>query len=293
MALVNVYQLHYRNGPAQGFGDYLRGCFCLHQVAKGLGMTFNMDMCNHPMSKYLENRTPPYQIPYANVLRYFDANYVRVGAHYRRNSKAFLIKFIEQMPKQTSYFLFCNSFPIYNHISQESIDFIKERIRPSTDMVTRIENYMKYLKIYDADFYVMHVRCGDDFLNKPALLQSDILKIANDYKEGKTHLLLLSDNNSIKNSIKERIPDVIIDSSKKIAHLGCDTNDFAILDTLLDFYVMSKAKGILSISPYSWGSGFSQWCSVIYGIPFKKIILQGNTISGDIRMRAPFFKIPE
>jgi len=74
MALVNVYQLHYRNGPAQGFGDYLRGCFCLYQIAKGLGMTFNMDMCNHPMSKYLENRTPPYQISYANVSRYFDAN---------------------------------------------------------------------------------------------------------------------------------------------------------------------------------------------------------------------------
>jgi hypothetical protein len=48
--------------------------------------------------------------------------------------------------------------------------------------------------------------------------------------------------------------------------------DPAIVDTLLDFYLMAYAAKILSISPYSWGSGFSQWCSVIYRIPYSKVI---------------------
>ena len=52
--LVNVYQLHYKNGVAQGFGDYLRGCFCLLQISNMLGLQFDMDLKNHPMSKFLQ-----------------------------------------------------------------------------------------------------------------------------------------------------------------------------------------------------------------------------------------------
>jgi hypothetical protein len=51
--LVNVYQLNYTNGVAQGLGDYIRGCFCLLQISSLLGLQFDMDLTNHPMSKFL------------------------------------------------------------------------------------------------------------------------------------------------------------------------------------------------------------------------------------------------
>ena len=32
--IINVYQPTYKNGVAQGLGDYIRGCFCLYQIAE-------------------------------------------------------------------------------------------------------------------------------------------------------------------------------------------------------------------------------------------------------------------
>ena len=44
-------------------------------------------------------------------------------------------------------------------------------------------------------------------------------------------------------------------------------------DTMLDFYIMRNSNKIISISPYTHGSGFSKWCSVIYDVPYIKIIV--------------------
>ena len=30
--IINVYQLQYKNGNIFGFGDFIRGCFCLLQI---------------------------------------------------------------------------------------------------------------------------------------------------------------------------------------------------------------------------------------------------------------------
>jgi hypothetical protein len=44
-----------------------------------------------------------------------------------------------------------------------------------------------------------------------------------------------------------------------------------VMNTLLDFYLMSYSNTIISLSVYGHVSGFSKYCSVIYGIPFKFI----------------------
>ena len=53
-------------------------------------------------------------------------------------------------------------------------------------------------------------------------------------------------------------------------HLGeqADNSDVGLIDTLVDFFIMSNASRIISFSPYNWGSGFSQWCSILHNIPF-------------------------
>jgi hypothetical protein len=90
-------------------------------------------------------------------------------------------------------------------------------------------------------------------------------------KEG-TKYLILSDNNQIKLLLKKVFPQVVIQLTK-ITHLGESVNpdDNAVMETMLDFYLMSNAFQIISFSPYNWGSGFSQWCSVLYKIPYTQI----------------------
>ena len=62
---------------------------------------------------------------------------------------------------------------------------------------------------------------------------------------------------------------------RDIEHLGGEhirhTETNGIMNTLLDFYLMSYSNTIISLSVYDHVSGFSKYCSVIYGIPFKFI----------------------
>ena len=46
--IINTYHLKLKNSNTPGFGDYLRGCFCLYQVSKILGLEFDMDLKNIP-----------------------------------------------------------------------------------------------------------------------------------------------------------------------------------------------------------------------------------------------------
>ena len=57
--VVNIYQTQFIDFKASGLGDYLRGCISMLQLLKtlkrhtGSDVAFDMDMRNHPMSKYL------------------------------------------------------------------------------------------------------------------------------------------------------------------------------------------------------------------------------------------------
>jgi hypothetical protein len=105
----------------------------------------------------------------------------------------------------------------------------------------------------------------------PQVLKKIAATLSTNMKSG-TKYLVLSDNNQIKILLKNIFPQLVIQMTH-IAHLGesVDPSDQAIMETLLDFYLMSNAFQIIGFSPYNWGSGFSQWCSILYNIPFVQI----------------------
>jgi hypothetical protein len=64
----------------------------------------------------------------------------------------------------------------------------------------------------------------------------------------------------------------------QICHLGADTNqqDDATRDTMLDFFLMSRAKDIIGITPYGV-CGFSQECAKLYNIPHMYLKFPDDT----------------
>ena len=69
--IVNVYQLKYKNGIAQGFGDFINGSFFLLQLCIKFNLEFDMDLSNHPISKYFypnktNNIIPGYKSKYTD-----------------------------------------------------------------------------------------------------------------------------------------------------------------------------------------------------------------------------------
>ncbi len=87
--------------------------------------------------------------------------------------------------------------------------------------------------------------------------------------------VLLGDNNFVKTAVSQKYPNLKVFRSQ-ITHLGEDptNNDYAILDTLVDFLIIRFSRHVLSFSAYRHGSGFSKQCAALYNIPFQQMFLQ-------------------
>ena len=54
LTIENVYQEKYRKKNATGIGDFLRGSYFLMQFCDKYNFSYNINMLNHPVSKFLE-----------------------------------------------------------------------------------------------------------------------------------------------------------------------------------------------------------------------------------------------
>ena len=280
--IVNVYQPNYQNIAAQGFGDYLRGCFCLYQICKIYNLEFDMDLTNHPISKFIDlNNKDSYNNIDRNSISWFsDSNYKPIHSKvFLKDSLNFHNKFISHLNniKKDNYYLFCNSFPIFNFVRDEARKEILNRITPNDELKNCVRNALFKLGLQRKRFSVIHIRTGDDYLINNEKLNINyirkIMRLVQTYVKMNKKYLILSDNNTIKFFFKKFKNCVF--SIKSIEHLGNNNEKEhdKIKNTLVDFYIMGESSHIISLSPYTWGSGFSQWSSVIHKIPFKKIII--------------------
>ena len=280
--IVNVYQPNYQNIVAQGFGDYLRGCFCLYQICKLYHLEFDMDLSNHPVAKFmdLKNKDSYSNIDRNSISWFSDSNYKPIHSKvFIKESVNFHNKFISHLNsiKKDNYYLFCNSFPIFNFILDEARKEIFKRITPNEELKISIKNALFNLGLQKKQFSVINILTGDEYLINNKILNINyvqkIMRLVHPYIKVNKKYLILSDNNSIKFFFKKYKNFVF--SIKSIEHLGNNNKkeDEKVKNTLIDFFLMGESSHIISLSPYTWGSGFSQWSSVIHKVPFKKIII--------------------
>uniref|UniRef100_A0A6C0B1L5 Uncharacterized protein n=1 Tax=viral metagenome TaxID=1070528 RepID=A0A6C0B1L5_9ZZZZ len=274
--IVNIYQPNYANGNAPGFGDYLRGCFCLMQISAMLGLEFDIDLNNHPISQYIVENSNHDKAPinYDNIWRYQNINY-------KTDANTFLREFIDYLNnvREETHYLFSSSFPVIVKLSPVGKKLMQTKIKPNKMMEQNIKLRMTKLAIRPKGYCTIHIRSGDTqllgnnkiingtFFSKIRVFLSSILNPANKY-------IILSDSNELKLLIKAEFPNCVAQVTE-ITHLGETGNhsDRAIMYTMLDFYIMASSNKIISISNYEWGSGFSQWCSAIYNIPLLKFVV--------------------
>ena len=284
--IINTYHLKLKNSNTPGFGDYLRGCFSLYQVAKILGLEFDMDLKKHPMSKFLATTTDSENINYNKICRFNNDNYAGVDSNkqLKKKSPEFLnelVNHLNSINNEENYYLFSNAFPIFSKIRNEAKQFIKSKIAPNQMMQQNIRLRMSTLGLKRKEYSVIHLRVGDGYLlnndaiNRESLVfLEQISQFLKNNMSTNSRYLLLSDNNYIKKLMKEKIPSLII-QNRPITHLGEQStlSDVEVMNTMLDFYTMANSNKIFSFSKFGWGSGFSEWCSVVYNIPYVKIIV--------------------
>jgi hypothetical protein len=266
--IVNVYQLRCVNGVSFGFGDFIRGCIFLHQVASLLNIEFDLDISNHPMSKYIEfnEKKCCLEIDYNNI-------YLMFINQYPPDSINRIIELFNTLNTQV-YGILSNSFPINENYSSSCLNFIKSKLRPNKIMNDYIDETLNTLGLSKYKYGVIHIRTGDDNLVESKGLSVNFIKKVRNILLKKSNrnkkYLIISDSNTLKRFLKD-IPNFYT-IVKEIQHLGGQRlkseESEGIKNTLLDFYLMEYSNVVISLSIYSHGSGFSKWCSVLNNIPY-------------------------
>ena len=288
--IVNVYQKQYINGGVRGFGDFLRGSFYLTIICDILGLEFDIDLTNHPMSKFLKISNSSYDFCKSSVESFIDNGDCSVEEEIRKN----LIKKLDNFDGEI-YYLFCN-FQMLFHIENLTFNRIQcakniliPKIELKEDLLNILDRKLESCKLLNCklqrnNYAVIHIRCGDCFMNVGQRNEMSIERVngiinaiistINKQCNNKKKYILIGDSNKIKKYITSKFPNIVMFKTQ-IAHLGEDKkdNNMAILDTLIDFNIMRFSNYIISFTVYTHGSGFSKYCSQIYDIPFKQIQL--------------------
>jgi len=282
--LVNVYQLDYTNGKSPGIGDFLRGSFCFMQLAQLLHLDFDIDIANHPLSKYVEKPTYTEGIDYNNIEQYYEYNRDDAGSdnyegRQHNINPNFLNTTIQWLNNKNTDVLgfFSNAFPSFNNHTQEGKNKLLDKLRPNEFMRNYIDSTLSELNLSKKGYGVIHIRTGDKYLVNGEPMSIDFInKVKNILKtfvvEGRRYLII-SDSNVLKSHLKD-VPN-FFSVIRNIEHLGGEamksheTN--GVMNTMLDFYLMGYSNAVISLSVYGHVSGFSKYSSILHSIPFNYI----------------------
>ena len=290
-----------------GLGDFIRGCYFLLEFCDEykfkpkiifnncimnflVTKTYNLNLICNVLSEikvFTNNNFSDYNIENDIIL---DA---------KTDSKNIMADFVDYVVDGSVYygnaFIFCNSFPRNGNISRKNKEYIKNILEPIPEIKVSVKNILDELKLGAKRYIVIHIRAGDEFLKneqynavdfnsayitkivnhiKKDISYIEMNDIANSMKNGgggarANHFLLIADNNAIKHILKTHFPQFKI-LIKPITHFGEGVvlEEEKVKNTLVDFYLLSFAKGILSYSAYKHGSGFSYWCAKTFDVPY-------------------------
>jgi hypothetical protein len=282
--VVNVYQTQFIDFKASGLGDYLRGCVSMLQLLRtlkrhtGSDVAFDMDVRNHPMSKYLVCDSTLEQ----------PANYATLGnfhvdsliVQHDENDIAYqhivreVVRYFNKI-QQPTFFTHCCKENIYTEVLESEKALIRSRLQPSAELETYIASSLTQLGVTGA-YSILHVRLDDVICFPHAVgssqatlneqLMADLVASVRSKVDAEKTYVLISNSQAVKDALTggniHSIPTAI-------CHIGQNQSptDEQLRDTLLDFFLMSRASEVAGFSTYK-RTGFSLECSTIFNVPY-------------------------
>ena len=279
-----VYQASFTNiQKTTGFGDFIRGCIYTLEFCEKHGIKYDFHIKNHNIQKHLNhflNKPQISDIISLRVHKYLGLNSRftcfsnKIDYQIIHNSENDFISYVNSCPEYNGHvFINTTNFPLH-HVSASNLSAMAHLLKPTDVLNREIDNYINSLQLSKKNFITYHIRLGDSFLceGQEVIDKSHIQYILDKINvNGEHNYFLITDSTILKKIIINYFPGlkcIFFD----ISHT-CENNDSSIKNTLIEFYIMSCSKAIISFSVYPHGSGFSKWCSVVYNIPYTCYML--------------------
>lgn len=258
------------NPQPPGLGDFIRGTIALYNFSKLYNYTLYIDD-QHIIFNYLKKSK--------NVISNSIVTDI-VELLPPLSYEEIYLKLQHKFELDKSFSIITNSFYTkknnilmnYGEITDDCKKYLKDIFSPSLE----IENKIQYIfdNVYNIDlnsqFKVIHLRFGDKIMHNTlfnhelySIFYDKIICLLNN-SDKNIKYVLISDSSEISQKLKTNISDLFYWNNSKI-HLGDLKNNISgVIDTLVDFFIMSKSNEIISNS-----SGFSMCVSEIYNIKYS------------------------
>jgi hypothetical protein len=184
----------------------------------------------------------------------------------------------------TTYHGFCCEFELFKTIREDHKEFIRSKLVPNEFMEKYTETALKEMGLTNIPYTAIHIRCVDQvcFPNMmtllPEFLQTLESKVKQYIKPNK-YYILITNHNQLKDyygkykNIASRIGEVCHTGGASHSGDNPPPTDGAVRDTVLDYFLLTKAEEIIGFSPYKHGTGFSQETAKLYNIPHTLVFI--------------------
>jgi hypothetical protein len=264
---VHIKLVYLPKEPFWGFGDYLRGILSTAGICNKIGLTWDIDYHKHPISQFLVNNHTLVNIAdYAQEeVKVYDVNQTDAFIEFMKSHE-----FSQQNDMRL---LTTNVYWLENGVSSETRQKVIQSIQPTPQLQTAIDSTLKLLGVQEKRYRAVHVRMGDAYLvdkkGDPAkyeIVRAAIRKMIDDdtYKT-EDPFVVFSDDEGIKQYLHET--EGFLQSPSVPCHLSSEEDGTKVMNTLVDFFLLSKADTIYRYSFHVYGSGFCDWCADIFEVP--------------------------
>lgn len=237
-----------------GLGDLVRGTIHMYQLSKKLQFNLIVDIHLHPIHTCLD----------------YDGN---IDEYAFVDENAYNIPFVINVEKflvahnENKFCVLTNDW-FQEPITDECKNFIKSILQPNKTLEQRIELTLHNLPF--KNYNILHYRLGDDLLvrgsNENNTFDDLLAKLRT---RSNSNTLFISDSESFKSFTRSQTNTFMLNTI--VRHIGFDKHGNELSDTLLEFFIMTKADYIQTYSVYCWMSGFVSIAKNVYGIPTASI----------------------
>jgi len=260
--LVNSYFIKEKG---MGLGDFIRGSIASQQLCIEYGLPFQVDLSHHPIGKYIVQRCDAPAPTIDSILNLQDIPNFTIRAlksHLKSNINLKTLRY-------DNLYIYTNVWPTFKIAPVAS-----KRVRDFFIPNQCLESAIKTTCDVCSNYGIIHIRAGDllafgtqigDIVHLSLNELMDMLHPHLSALSGKNYIVM-SDCTELKTLIGNRYGFCC--TSSKSSHLTLNNDD--ILDTLVDYFILTRATHIHQLSVHGWGSGFSDSANWLYGVPVIK-----------------------
>jgi hypothetical protein len=236
--MTTVVHCYRDDGVHMGLGDFLRGSIAAADFCLRRGLEFKCNYSAHRLRDFLVASDAKEREP--KIIVGHDV----IAEHDRE--------------------ILTNMWP-RQELLPGTLELVRQHcLTPTAEFEAFLVRRMSELGLEPKNYDVVHVRTGDRALVEGVTTDATTSIWSQVAKHVPTQNYLLSDSSQL---LRQHQGAGGKTTSTFPSHLGFPQTPEAIRDTLLDVFLLARARRIYQFSCYDWGSGFSGQIALLYEVP--------------------------